>query len=222
MCEEMDVCGVVSVMDVLCYLLGVNIQIYGVDLCGYDYFNLCGFINVQNISNYFNGLCQLVVGFGMFCIEVYGLEWVEVLCGVVLVIIGQVDLGGVVNCISKLVGVELFDELVLLVGMFNMCQLVVDFSGMLDEDGQVQVCFVVLVCESDIQFCYGNGCVVENDCLYLVFLFKLCLSSDISFILLVDYFKDCNGSSCWIVVNVDGSFIYMLVGDFGIDCQCGE
>jgi len=220
--EEMDARGAASVMDALRYLPGANTQTHGVDPRGYDYFNLRGFINAQNTSNYLNGLRQLVAGFGMFRTEAYGLERVEVLRGAASATIGQADPGGVVNRISKLAGGESPDELVLSAGTFNTRQLAADLSGTLAEDGQAQARLVALVRESDTQFRYGNGRAVENDRLYLAPSLKLRLGSDTSLILLADYLKDRNGSSRWTAVNADGSLTHTLVGDPGIDRQRGE
>jgi iron complex outermembrane receptor protein len=141
--EEMDARGAASVMDALRYLPGANTQTHGVDPRGYDYFNLRGFINAQNTSNYLNGLRQLVAGFGMFRTESYALERVEVLRGAASATVGQADPGGVVNRISKLAGEGSPNELALSAGTFNMRQLAADLSGTIDEDGQAQARYLV-------------------------------------------------------------------------------
>jgi iron complex outermembrane receptor protein len=209
--EEMDARGAASVMDALRYLPGANTQTHGVDPRGYDYFNLRGFINAQNTSNYLNGLRQLVAGFGMFRTESYALERVEVLRGAASATVGQADPGGVVNRISKLAGEGSPNELALSAGTFNMRQLAADLSGTIDEDGQAQARLVALVRDSDTQFRYGNGRAVENDRLYLAPSLKLRLDRDTSLILLADYLKDRNGSSRWTAVAADGRLTHTLV-----------
>lgn len=220
--EEMDARGAASVMDALRYLPGANTQTHGVDPRGYDYFNLRGFINAQNTSNYLNGLRQLVAGFGMFRTETYGLERVEVLRGAASATVGQADPGGVVNRISKLAGEGAPNELALSAGTFNTRQLAADLSGTLTGDDQAQARLVALVRDGDTQFRYGNGRAVENDRLYLAPSLKLRLGSDTSLTLLADYLKDRNGSSRWSAVSADGSLTHTLVGDPGIDRQGGE
>lgn len=217
--EEMEARGAASVMDVLRYLPGANTQTHGVDPRGYDYFNLRGFINAQNTSDYLNGLRQVVVGFGMFRTEAYGLERVEVLRGAASASVGQGDPGGVVNRISKLAGADAANEIEVAAGTFEQRQMAADLSGQLDQEGQVQGRIVALARDSDTQFRYGNGRAVENDRLYLAPSLKLRLGADTSLILLADYLKDRNGSSRWTAVNADGSLSPTLVGDPGIDRQ---
>ncbi|WP_288407384.1 TonB-dependent siderophore receptor [uncultured Herbaspirillum sp.] len=218
---EMEARGADSILDVLRYLPGANTETHGVDPRGYDYFNLRGFINAQNTSNYLNGLRQMVSGFGMFRTEAYGLERVEVLRGAASASFGQADPGGVVNRISKLAGADAPDEILASLGNFQRRQLAADLSGHADE-GRLQGRIVGLALDSHTQFSYGNGRAVENDRLYLAPSLKLQLAPQTSLILLADYLQDRNGSSRWTAVRPDGSLTHTLVGDPGIDQQHGE
>ena len=219
---EMEARGADSILDVLRYMPGANTETHGVDPRGYDYFNLRGFINAQNTSNYLNGLRQPVAGFGMFRTEAYGLERVEVLRGAASASFGQADPGGVVNRISKVAGDDAPNEIQAGIGSFQRRQLAADLSATLDDAGRVQGRLVGLALDSNTQFSYGNGSAVPNDRLYLAPSLKLQLSGDSHLILLADYLRDRSGSGRWTAVRPDGSLTHTLVGDPGTDHQRGE
>lgn len=219
---EMEARGAGSILDVLRYMPGANTETHGVDPRGYDYFNLRGFINAQNTSNYLNGLRQPVAGFGMFRTEAYGLERVEVLRGAASASFGQADPGGVVNRISKVAGSDAPNEIQAGIGSFQRRQLATDLSGTLDDAGRVQGRLVGLALDSNTQFSYDNGTAVPNDRLYLAPSLKLQLDGDSHLILLADYLRDRSGSSRWTAVRADGGLTHTLVGDPGTDRQRGE
>ncbi|MBP0599796.1 TonB-dependent siderophore receptor [Herbaspirillum sp. LeCh32-8] len=220
--DEMDARAANSVLEVLRYMPGANTETHGVDPRGYDYFNLRGFINAQNTSDFLNGLRQVGGGFGMFRTEPYGLERVEVLRGAGSVMFGQGDPGGTINRVSKVAGTGAGNELMVDVGSFNRRQVTADLNGKFDEDGKLQGRFVGLLLDSDNQFDYGNGRAGNNDRVYLAPSLNWRPSAATSFTLLASYTNDSSGSGRWTAVRPDGTKTHLLYGNPDFDKQHNE
>jgi iron complex outermembrane receptor protein len=220
--DEMDARAANSVLEVLRYMPGANTETHGVDPRGYDYFNLRGFINAQNTSDFLNGLRQVGAGFGTFRTEPYGLERVEVLRGAGSVMFGQGDPGGTINRVAKVAGSGAGNELMVDVGSFQRRQVAADLNGKFDEDGKLQGRFVGLLLDADNQFDYGNGRAGNNDRVFLAPSLTWRPSADTSLTLLASYTNDRSGSGRWTAVRPDGTKTHLLYGNPDFDKQHNE
>ncbi|WP_229505138.1 TonB-dependent siderophore receptor [Massilia mucilaginosa] len=220
--DEMDARAVTSVLDVLRYMPGAVTETHGVDPRGYEYFNLRGFINAQNTSNYLNGLRQVPGGFGMFRSEPYGLERIEVLRGTGSVLFGQGDPGGTINRVSKLPGTGAANEVRVDAGSFSRRQLAADIGGAIGGSGALHYRVVGLRLDSDTQFDYGNGQSGRNERQYLAPSLLWSIAPGTTLTLLGEYTNDRSGSGRWTAVRPDGSLTHTMIGDPRFDQQENE
>lgn len=90
--DEIIVCGIISIGEIIDYMLGVNI------LMGEGYCDLVVFCGVCLIVDfYIDGNCDDVQ---YFCL-LYNVEQVEILCGFNVLLFGCGGIGGILNCVFK-------------------------------------------------------------------------------------------------------------------------
>lgn len=128
--------GATTVKDALGYTPGVTTTVFGAD-SRYDWISIRGFDGYAP-GFYLDGMPLRNNGnWGVWQIEPYGMERIEVLRGPASVLYGQASPGGVVNVVSKRPTTEPLREVQLQLGSNNRTQVAADFSGPIDAEGKL-------------------------------------------------------------------------------------
>ena len=210
--DEMDARGMQSVMEAIRYVPSVSVENWGVDVRGREWFLMRGF-DATDTSSDLDGLNQARSGFIALRKDSYGLERVDVLRGPSSVLFGQGDAGGVVNRVSKRPAADAQREIEVQAGNYGRKQVAADWSGALDERGELLYRIVGLGLDTGTQQRYGNGdrVKVEHSFIAPSLLWKP--SADTSLLVLADVLRDENGGSPGYVTRADGSNTGLLGGD---------
>ncbi|MBO9831175.1 TonB-dependent siderophore receptor [Xanthomonas phaseoli] len=132
--DRMTTQGVTNVKEALSYSPGVIPTRFGAD-SRYDWISLRGF-DAYAPGFYLDGMPLRNNGnWGIWPIESYGAERIELLRGPASVLYGQSGPGGLVNAVSKRPTAEPLREVQAQVGDHGRKQIAGDFSGPLREDG---------------------------------------------------------------------------------------
>ncbi|MCW0456110.1 TonB-dependent siderophore receptor [Xanthomonas sacchari] len=146
---RMQAQGAQTLKDALSYTPGVIPTRYGTD-SRYDWISLRGF-DAYAPGFYLDGMPLRNNGnWGIWPIERYGAERIEVLRGPASVLYGQSGPGGLVNAISKRPTAEPLHELQVQLGDHQRRQLAGDLSGPLNEDGTVLYRLTALAREAEL------------------------------------------------------------------------
>ncbi|MBB5884628.1 TonB-dependent siderophore receptor [Xanthomonas sp. LMG 8992] len=146
---RMQAQGAQTLKDALSYTPGVIPTRYGTD-SRYDWISLRGF-DAYAPGFYLDGMPLRNNGnWGIWPIERYGAERIEVLRGPASVLYGQSGPGGLVNAISKRPTAEPLHELQVQLGDHQRRQLAGDLSGPLSEDGTVLYRLTALAREAEL------------------------------------------------------------------------
>jgi iron complex outermembrane receptor protein len=126
--------GATSVSEALGYTAGVSSDTYGADM-RFDWLRIRGFD--AYLPGYFvdGMLARNNNTWSVWKVEPYGAERIEVLKGPASVLYGQVNVGGIVNIVSKRPLEEQLNEVGLRIGNHKRLEGVFDFSGPLTKDG---------------------------------------------------------------------------------------
>ena len=128
--------GATTVKDALGYTPGVSTTVFGAD-SRYDWISIRGFDGYAP-GFYLDGMPLRNNGnWGVWQIEPYGMERIEVLRGPASVLYGQASPGGVVNVVSKRPTTEPLREVQLQLGSNHRTQIAADFSGPIDAEGKL-------------------------------------------------------------------------------------
>ncbi|MCI2261873.1 TonB-dependent siderophore receptor [Xanthomonas indica] len=146
---RMQAQGAQTLKDALSYTPGVIPTRYGTD-SRYDWISLRGF-DAYAPGFYLDGMPLRNNGnWGIWPIERYGAERIEVLRGPASVLYGQSGPGGLVNAVSKRPTAEPLHELQVQLGDHRRRQLAGDLSGPLSEDGTVLYRLTALAREAEL------------------------------------------------------------------------
>jgi iron complex outermembrane receptor protein len=128
--------GATTVSEALAYTAGVSSDTYGAD-SRFDWLRIRGFD--AYLPGYFvdGMLARNNNTWSVWKVETYGAERIEVLKGPASVLYGQVNVGGIVNVVSKRPLEERLNEVGIRIGNHNRVEGVFDFSGPLTKDGTV-------------------------------------------------------------------------------------
>jgi iron complex outermembrane receptor protein len=126
--------GATSVSEALGYTAGVSSDTYGADM-RFDWLRIRGFD--AYLPGYFvdGMLARNNNTWSVWKVEPYGAERIEVLKGPASVLYGQVNVGGIVNIVSKRPLEEQLNEVGIRIGNHKRLEGVFDFSGPLTKDG---------------------------------------------------------------------------------------
>lgn len=103
-------------------------------------------------------------------INIFGVEWIEVLKGLQVILVGNGVLGGGVNVVLKKFMVELVCDLMVQYGMNSDCIVVGDLVGVFFDDKWFMYCLIgLMVCVGMMDVGY-NGC--SDDVLMFQFWWK--------------------------------------------------
>lgn len=165
--REIEDKGMVTLTDALAQTAGVGVNPYGFDSRAPDWVTLRGFDGWYT-SSYRDGLAQNVgITFLGVQTEIYGLERLEVLRGPASVLFGKGDVGGVVNRVSKVPGIEAQREIGVQIGRYDRKQLMVDVGGALDADQRWLWRVVGVGLDTGTQDVYPNGQRMKQERQYL-------------------------------------------------------
>lgn len=205
-CVELDVCGVQLFNDVMCYVVGVSLESSGIDNC-VDDFCICGFDVGSWVNNViFDGMCVLQ-GSQWNCsmFDSWNLECVEVFKGFLVVMYGQVVLGGMVNQVSKMFIFDQVQQLCFVLDVYGQYSVVFDVGiGSIGND--YLVCLVGLYCDGDMQIKY-----IVQEYWFLVLSYIWQIVEYICLILFGLYQKD-NGGLMYQFLLMVGIFDVMCYG----------
>ncbi|MBB5018423.1 iron complex outermembrane receptor protein [Chitinivorax tropicus] len=134
--DEMKARGVVTSEEAIRYTPGVNVAPWGYDERGTTLFTLRGFSNPAGA--YLDGLHQFAGGFGTHIFETYGMERIEVLRGAASVMVGDSEVSGIVNHVSKRPRREMINEVGVGLGDAAQKELRTDLGGEVAGERNVQ------------------------------------------------------------------------------------
>lgn len=210
-------CQLMMVKEVFFYMFSVFF------ICGsliiYDVVIICGFIilMIVNINQYLDGMKLQGNNYFEVFMDFYFFECVEVMCGLILVLYGNSNLGGIVSMVSKCLIIELLKEVQFKMGIDNLWQIGFDFSDVIDDVGVWLYCLIGFGCSQDVQ-----QQMVKLICYVVVFFFSWCLDDKIDFIFLSNFQNDLDvGYYGWLLCegivvlyyDVNGK-VYKLLIDF--------
>jgi iron complex outermembrane recepter protein len=126
--------GATSVSEALGYTAGVRGNVFGVDV-RFDWLQIRGF-DAYLPGFFIDGmLARNNNTWAVWKVEPYGAERIEVLRGPASVLYGQVNVGGIVNVVSKRPLDEQLNEVGIRIGNHKRVEGVFDFSGPMTKDG---------------------------------------------------------------------------------------
>ena len=134
--EEMKARGVGTTEEAIRYTPGINAAPWGFDERETTLFTLRGFSNPAGA--YIDGFYQLTGGFGAHIFDTYGMERIEVLRGAASVMVGDSEVSGLVNRISKRPQKDMINELGIGIGDAGQKELRADLGGEFLEKDNVQ------------------------------------------------------------------------------------
>ncbi len=132
--KQMDAQDVQTLSEALRYTAGVNSEPFGADNRN-DYIYIRGF-DQSNDGLFLDGLNLLNRNYGMWHVDPYSLESVEVVRGPSSVLFGQSSPGGLVNQVSKRPTEASIHEVKLEYGNYDRKVGALDIGGKLDDDGR--------------------------------------------------------------------------------------
>ncbi|WP_420225617.1 TonB-dependent siderophore receptor [Pigmentiphaga litoralis] len=134
--DRLETIGAVTLKDALGYTPGIGIAPYGTD-SRYDWVTIRGF-EAYSPGFYLDGLpMRNNANFGLWRMQPYGAERLEILRGPSSVLYGLGNPGGVVNVVSKLPTAQPLRELQVQTGARGRKQVAGDVSGPLNDDGSL-------------------------------------------------------------------------------------
>lgn len=157
-CQQMIDCVVYNFDDVVCYMFGVVVSSFGSDIC-FDWLKVCGFKLIQ----FFDGLLMVVGVYNNLKLEIWNLECVVLLCGLVFLVYGQILFGGMFDMVSLCLQNVVSYEVKVEVGNYNYKQVSFDSIGLFDDEGCFFYCVFGVVCDSNIQVDY-----IDDKCYNIV------------------------------------------------------
>lgn len=148
--DRMQQQAVTSVTDALAYTAGVRAGTFGVD-SRYDWINIRGF-SAYTPGFFVDGMLERNTGgWGIWKVEPYSAERIEVLKGPPSVLYGQANPGGLINIVSKRPLDEPLYETGLEIGNHGRVEGTFDFSGPVTQDGKVSYRLTGVVLDTDSQ-----------------------------------------------------------------------
>jgi iron complex outermembrane receptor protein len=176
--------AVTTVSEALAYTAGVSSDTYGAD-SRFDWLRIRGFD--AYLPGYFvdGMLARNNNTWTVWKIEPYGAERIEVLKGPASVLYGQVNVGGIVNIVSKRPLEERLNEVGIRIGNHNRVEGVFDFSGPLTKDGKVLYRLTGVGLTTDNQVDYA-----EEKRLYIAPAFTWRPNADTSITVLAQYLRE--------------------------------
>lgn len=139
-CVMLDMCGVNLIIDVVSCVVGISVLLYFGN--GNLEFVVCGFVGVLLVMQFYDGVCLYGVIGVMFLFDMWLVDYIDVLCGFVLVIYGEGVIGGVVNIVlKKLMCMLICNELQVGGGIEGMVCVVFGSGGVIND--KLLYCFDV-------------------------------------------------------------------------------
>ncbi|MPZ40042.1 MAG: TonB-dependent siderophore receptor [Rhizobiales bacterium] len=176
--------GATSVTEALGYTAGVSGNTYGADM-RFDWLRIRGFD--AYLPGYFvdGMLARNNNTWTVWKVEPYGAERIEVLRGPASVLYGQVNVGGIVNIVSKQPLEERLNEVGIRIGNHNRVEGVFDFSGPVTKDGTLlyRLTGVGLTTDTQVDF-------TEQKRLYIAPAFTWRPNADTSITVLAQYLRE--------------------------------
>ncbi len=153
--DRMEQQAVTSVTDALAYTAGVRAGTFGVD-SRYDWINIRGF-SAYTPGFFVDGMMERNTGgWGIWKVEPYGAERIEVLKGPPSVLYGQANPGGLINVVSKRPLDEPLYETGLEIGNHGRVQGTFDFSAPVTQDGKLSYRLTGVVLDTDSQVDFAD------------------------------------------------------------------
>ncbi|MBV7534937.1 TonB-dependent siderophore receptor [Duganella sp. sic0402] len=211
--REIDDKGMVTLTDALAQTPGVAVNPFGFDSRAPDWVMLRGFDGWYT-SSYRDGLAQNVgITFLGVQTEIYGLERLEVLRGPASVLFGKGDVGGVVNRVSKVPGLDAQREIGVQAGRYDRKQVMADVGGALDADQHWLWRVVGVGLDTGTQDTYPNGTRMQQERQYLAPSLTWKISPQTALTLQAELLYDDSDDDVQYVTAADGSPTRVKEGD---------
>lgn len=213
--DRIKAIGATRVTEALTYTAGINASPWG-DLPQYDWLYIRGF-DAYAPGFYLDGLQMRNSGnWGLWQVDNYSLERIEVMRGPSSVLYGQNGPGGLVNLVSKMPTNYSQNEIQLQLGNYQHKQIALDLSGPLDDDGEYLYRLTGLVKDAEL-----STESLENDRTYLAPSFTWQPSGDAKLTVYGQYF-DVDAGAAWHSYPVEGTLLPNPNGDIKISTLIGE
>ncbi|MFT5756390.1 MAG: iron complex outermembrane receptor protein [Alteromonadaceae bacterium] len=213
--DRIEVIGATRVTEALAYTAGVNTSPWG-DLPQYDWLYIRGF-DAYAPGFYLDGLQMRNSGnWGLWQVENYSLERIEVMRGPASVLYGQNGPGGVVNLVSKMPTAFSQNEIQLQLGNNQHKQVAFDLSGPLDENSEYLYRLTGLVKDAEL-----STASLQNNRQYLAPSLTWQPSADAKLTVYGQYLN-IDAGSAWHSYPVQGTLLSNPNGKIPVSTLIGE
>lgn len=213
--DRIEAIGATRVTEALAYTAGVNTSPWG-DLPQYDWLYIRGF-DAYAPGFYLDGLQMRNSGnWGLWQVENYSLERIEVIRGPASVLYGQNGPGGVVNLVSKLPTAFSQNEIQFQLGNYEHKQVAFDLSGPIDDNSEYLYRLTGLVKDAEL-----STESLKNDRVYFAPSFTWQPNSNTKLTAYAQYL-DVDAGSAWHSYPVAGTLLPNPNGDIPVSTLIGE